>query len=508
MPRALLLLAVAASLHAGAVRGVVLEQASGRPLARTVVILDPIPQPGLGKPRQLTTRASRGGSYVFPSVEPGLYVLQATHPGYFPAAYGQRAPAGRGAPIEVTKESELFAELRLRHKGAITGRVLNENGVGRAGVNVVAYRARMPLRSAGTAVSDDRGIYRVHGLDPGKYWIRSDSHTLDDGSGWLPIFGFQARETRDALVHRVTVDTDTPNADVTPEPGNLFRLGGVISCDIGGPVIVTLSSETGRRRAKSSCPVGSYRFDGLAPGPYEVLAALEDGAGAGFLETVVARDNNAGGVRITTLPAVSFEVRREGSTSVTDIPLTVSARRRDLAEFEADQEITRPSANLAPGYWEMRATPPRGHYVESIVNMRGTVRRPVRTDPEQASDWFQVLVETPPPGTRIRITLSDKAAQIAGRVVSDGKPMPGVPVFLWPVAESARRSLGGPPQSLSDIEGRFRFESLPPGDYRPLASFDVNEIDPETIDAARASIIRAEPSQTKTIELPVWLAPW
>src|SRR5262245_58748440 len=164
MPRVLLLLAVASGVYAGTVRGVILEHASGRPLARTVVILDPIPLPGGGKPKQHTTRASRGGSYVFPSVEPGLCILQATHEGYFPAEFGQRIPNGHGAPIEVTKESELFAELRLRHKGAITGRVLDENGVGRAGVNVLAYRARMPPRTAGTARSDDRGIYRIHGL--------------------------------------------------------------------------------------------------------------------------------------------------------------------------------------------------------------------------------------------------------------------------------------------------------------------------------------------------------
>ena len=32
----------------------------------------------------------------------------------------------------------------MRHKGALTGRVLDENGVGTPGVPVVAYRARSP----------------------------------------------------------------------------------------------------------------------------------------------------------------------------------------------------------------------------------------------------------------------------------------------------------------------------------------------------------------------------
>jgi len=77
-----------------------------------------------------------------------------------------------------------------------------------------------------------------------------------------------------------------------------------------------------------------------------------------------------------------------------------------------------------------------------------------------------------------------------------------------PVAESARRSLAGALQLLSDTEGRFRFDSLPPGDYRALASFDVNEIDEELMEASQAAVIHAQASQTANIDLPVWIAPW
>src|SRR5437879_478234 len=152
----IMLLVAAAAVRAGTVQGVVLEQASGRPLARTVVRLDPVPKAG-NKAQALATRAGRSGQFTFPGVAAGFYVLHAVRDGYFPAAYGQRLPTGRGTPIEVTADSNLFAELRLRHKGAVTGRVFDENGVATAGVPVVAYRARLPLRSVGTALSDDRG---------------------------------------------------------------------------------------------------------------------------------------------------------------------------------------------------------------------------------------------------------------------------------------------------------------------------------------------------------------
>ncbi len=502
MHRVFVLLAVAAGVQAGTIQGVVIEQASGRPLARTVVRLDPLPQSG-GK--QLTTRAGRSGQFAFPAIAPGFYLLVAVRGGYFPAAYGQRLPIGRGTPIQVTVESDLFAELRLRHKGALTGRVLDENGVASPGVSMLAYRARLPLLSAGSALSDDRGVYRIHGLDPGKYWVRSAAHMLDDGSGWLPTFGPQGREVRDARLHQVTVDSDTTDADVSPDSGALFHLAGVIACDVTGPVIVTLSSETGRRRTQTACPVGGYKFQGLAPGVYEVFATLQDGSVSGFTELFLDRDSDAGNVQVMQAPTVDIEVRRAGSNAVADIPLTLTGRRQDLSEAEAEREIGRPRTTLAPGHWELRAHPPAGQYVDSIDNLRAAPRRPWKA--ERASDWFEVFIETRS-SSRIRITVSDQAGQIAGKVIADSKPVPGAPVFLWPVADSARRSLSGPLQALADSDGRFRFDSLPPGDYRMLASFDVNEIDEEIMETSRAPIVHAEASQTANIELPVWIAPY
>lgn len=506
MYRLLISIAVAVSLHAGVIHGVVLEQASGRPLARTVVRLEPVPKPNVNSGPPVATRAGRSGQFIFQGVAPGFYLLSGSRTGYFPAAYGQRLPIGRGTPIEVTADSNFFTELRLRHKGALTGRILDENGVATSGIPVVAYRARLPLRSAGTATSDDRGVYRIHGLDPGKYWVRSGAQTLDDGSGWLPTFGPQAREVRDARIHQVTVDSDTADADISPEPGALFRIGGVVTCDTPGLVTVTLSSETGRRRVQTGCGFPyTYAFEALSPTVYELSATIQNAPSAGFLELFVDRDTESANIQILQLPPVEIEVRHAGSNAVANIPVTLIGRRQDLSESEPEREIASPRASLQPGHWEFRARLPAGHYVESIVNLRVMSRRLAK--PERPSDWFDVFIEPRVPA-RIRITVSDQAGQIVGRVLGEAsKPVPGVPVFLWPVAESARRSLSGPLQVLSDTDGRFRFESLPAGDYRVLASFDVNEIDWDLLEVSRAPVVRAEASQTANIDLPVWIAP-
>jgi hypothetical protein len=178
-----------------------LEHSSGRPLARTVIHLYTVPGSGDPPSQPLLTRTSRSGHFVLPPVPAGLYLLTALRDGYFPAAYGQRLPAGRGVPVSITADTTLFAELRMRHKGALTGRVLDENGVGTSGVPVVAYRALLPLRSFGRATSDDRGMFRIAGLEPGKYWVRSGAHTLEDGTGWLPTFSPQSQTVRHAQAY-------------------------------------------------------------------------------------------------------------------------------------------------------------------------------------------------------------------------------------------------------------------------------------------------------------------
>src|SRR5688572_16158252 len=130
MNRLALLMACAAGVaHAGSVSGIAVENSTSRPLARTVVRLDPVRGGGNTATQPMTVRTSQSGQFVFPAVPPGTYFLTATRTAFFPASYGQRLPAGRGLPLTVTSESSLFTELRMRRRGAITGRVMDENGV-------------------------------------------------------------------------------------------------------------------------------------------------------------------------------------------------------------------------------------------------------------------------------------------------------------------------------------------------------------------------------------------
>jgi hypothetical protein len=196
---------------------------------------------------------------------------------------------------------------------------------------------------------------------------------------------------------------------------------------------------------------------------------------------------------VGALPTFEIEVHHAGSSDAADIPLQLLGRRQDLSEMEPARVIEGPRTTLAPGHWEVRAIVPPGRYVESIVQLYG--ERPRQSADENVSDWYPVFIPARS-SFRLRVTVSDQAGRIAGQVVTKGRPSPGTPVFLWPVAVEARRSLSSPVlQVWSDTEGHFQFDSLPPGDYRLLATFDVKEVDAELIDLSKAAVVKVEASQ-------------
>lgn len=247
-------------------------------------------------------------------------------------------------------------------------------------------------------------------------------------------------------------------------------------------------------------------FSSLAPSRYEVLAEQIGGPQAGYIELFADRDTTSASVTLRQLAEVYFEVRRAGSDGGrARIPLTLTARRRDLSELGPEREIKLPRDLLAPGHWELSATVAPGQYVESISNSYGRTSRQ-GADQFQSPNAFDVFIEASG-YMRAQIIVSDKVGQIAGKVTSDGATAVGVPVFLWPVAEAARRSLKGYVQVLSDTDGGYRFDSLPPGEYLLLATADLSEVDEQMLGEARPLSVHVEASQTASADLSVWIAP-
>jgi hypothetical protein len=213
----------AAPAVAGVLKGITLENQTSYPLARARVTLHRLEGDHLTAVTSVI--ASRSGLFTFTALPEGYYQVSATRNGFAEARHGQRRNNAPGTPLFVGADGEQFVELRLKRFGVITGRTVDENRVGLAGIPVIAYTTPMPMTIAATATSDERGVYRLTHLPPGRYLVRTGAAQLEDGLHLLPTFHpITTTQRRDAQAVSTDLDTETANIDVQPVPGNLFTL--------------------------------------------------------------------------------------------------------------------------------------------------------------------------------------------------------------------------------------------------------------------------------------------
>src|ERR1051326_1875465 len=90
-------LLLATGLAGAVVEGVVLDEESGNPLARTLVELMPLP----GTPAStVSIRSGESGAFSILNVRPGWYVLRTSRKGFISAEAGQLRAGRPGMPFE------------------------------------------------------------------------------------------------------------------------------------------------------------------------------------------------------------------------------------------------------------------------------------------------------------------------------------------------------------------------------------------------------------------------
>lgn len=136
----------------------------------------------------------RDGRFAFSRLPAGRYALSASRPGRPTMKYGASRPGRTGASIPLEDASHLTDIRIAMPAGAVlSGRVTDESGlpVPFARVTVWPTVTRNGARAAGpfagSAMTDDRGVYRVHSLAEGDYILAVDPRT---------IFGPQAKLLR------------------------------------------------------------------------------------------------------------------------------------------------------------------------------------------------------------------------------------------------------------------------------------------------------------------------
>ncbi|MCS6953167.1 MAG: carboxypeptidase-like regulatory domain-containing protein [Bryobacterales bacterium] len=467
---------------AAVIEGVVAEGATGRPLARARVVLEA----AAGGPHRAYSDAQ--GRFLFTDLPAGVYFLTASKPGFAATRFGQRRWKGPGTPIVLEEGSRFVAELRLPRLAVISGQVTDENGVGLPDQQVLVYRRGPPLELVAHGRTDDRGVYRIAGLEPGLYCVRTAPIQLEDGTELLPTFFPNTLSLEESAVVEARLDAETTSVNITPLPGKLFRVTGT---SWPGVRSVALYSDLGRRDASVNGD-GSFLFDQLPPGSYELLAESSEGGRHLVSYRSFWLSGDLEGLHLEPNPAPTVSVRCEdlGGRRSEAAQVMVFVRRQRPPEASAARRVLCDGREtLTPGLWEIAVVTPPEVFVASISGESGKLE----------GSRFSLAPAQP---FLLRILLSNAPAALRGRVTTaDGRPVAGATVLLRPMDPSVAYRAAGKDAARTDADGNYLLAGLPPGTYRVFASLEARGPEEVNWETASAQTIELHESDNVILDL-------
>lgn len=176
----------AAAVGTGLIIGQVITGDAGTPVRRARVNLS-----GTELRGQRSTVTDDEGRFVFTQMPAGRYTMTASKAGFVSIAYGAKTAGRAGTPIQLADGQKLESKpISMPKGGVVTGVVLDEYGEPSPGTSVRALRMVMRtgekrLESAGTNTTDDRGQYRIYGLQPGQFIVTAQPRNT--GLGGLQV---------------------------------------------------------------------------------------------------------------------------------------------------------------------------------------------------------------------------------------------------------------------------------------------------------------------------------
>ena len=486
------------------VKGIVLNARTGEPLARAQVRLVRLDGGGAA-PNATTTDAS--GRFNLNGVPPGQYRATAARNGFVRQASksGQTPP-----PLTLTPNQTVDGlTLNLIPAGVITGHVVDEYGEPLANVQLQPFqyvsvsgeRQFMPL--GGAASTDDRGAYRIFGLNSGRYYI---SAAYSETAGWMggsgrggrilvggpapaaadesypPVFYPGVADPAQAAPIQLHAGEERQGVDFRLATVRAIRVRGYISPVPARPreVLVMLTPRGGWGAATFSMgprpPVqvdarGAFEVSGVTPGSYLLTAMVNrDGSPHWARLPVEAGSGDIDGLELAFRPNVDVKgrVRFDGdpqpgldltSLSVTLTPLVASMGFAGSMRSALDLEGSFELRNVGEGDYRISIDPLAGDAYVKTMKYGG------------ADAAGKALSVGEAPGT-LEVVLSAGGARVEGVVTEDDKPAAGALVTVVPDSGRADlRKVGRTGQN-----GRYSVGGLAPGDYTVYAFDDVPEV--------------------------------
>lgn len=496
--------------------------ADGQPVANATVVVSRLNPSG----RSRTVPTDDEGRFEIKGLEPGLFRINVNAPSYVPPS--SDIPDGQ----ELHRIGESVT-INLKRGGVITGKVLNA-----AGEPVVAVRVRaIMIRDANNKKkslsgiyglverpSDDRGIYRLYGLQPGTYIVSAGgfSNYFDNAyTSQSPTYAPSSnRDTADEI--SVASGEEVKDIDIRyrGESGH-FVTGSATDSGVVNPrfQIVLASVRNGiieeNLSTTQSVSGTGFMFKGVPDGEYEIWAG-SGSPGGEFAKSeprrITIKGADVTGIKLVTkpLPSIAGQIVLVDSKE----PDCKGKRRPNYDEMlvtaQPDPTVLQPAQffseqgspnrageflmrNLSPGQIRLNARFfAKYWFLQSIALPSPTASTTTATQVIDGSRNWIVLK----PGDRVtglKIVLAEGAASVQGVIeLKDGGRIPrALYITLVPAeAENRENILRFFAVPVSD-DGRFIVSNVPPGRYFVLPrSMQEYESDP-------ASRLRL-PDQSKT----------
>jgi len=503
------------------------------------------------------------GNFKMVGLSPTAYVFSARAPGYVFA----------DLPIEdnVHRIGENMT-IRMVKGGVITGRVTDETGEPLVGVTVRPHRLRDPEGSPaissvesfdlGVGITDDRGIYRVFGLRPGVYIVRTsgdayDAQIRNDAPTYYPS------ATRDTATEiNLRAGEEVPGVDIRHRGDRGRAVSGVVTGEVESSpqnsVGITLK---GLERGSFVATTGTdntrgFVLYGAPDGEYELIASREnDGETTGSARRPISvRGADVSGVELKLAPTGSIAGRVaiespeapkrcaiSGEQAETSGQVQELTGRRAVVEeilLKAVHDNPNPRLRLSGFFsFDSYGRPPneKGEFAMKgleagryriTANLPDGGRRiraitqSVAGAGKQSSGATKKNVDISRDGVAVKpgeklsgveVTVAEDAATLAGRVVpaKDGMKLPpSLRAHLIPAEAKGEDDVIRYAEADVRADGSFEFKHVAPGKYLLLArqvaekEADDDQARPAAWDAAERAKLRREALAAKNeIEL-------
>ncbi len=478
------------------------------------------------------------GRYRLTNVPAGRYSVMAVAPALVSESEDTSGELGKMVTIAEGETVEKI-DFALVKGGVITGRVTDGDGSPVIGEHVQLNQSgnQDQFRRRGRGFSnlnpfmyetDDRGIYRLYGIVPGRYTISigdsPDTGSIRFGAGgrgyYTRTFHPDVTEEAKATIIEIGEGTEVTNVDISvgrksktfTATGRVVDEGGkpVVGMRVGNGAVMKDGNRMGGFGWGSITDAkGGFRLDGLLPGRYAAFVWNEGESSMGNYSDTVTFEITEGNIS-------GLELKMHSGGSISGIAVLEGATDRatlaKLSQLSLSANVESEGL-VAPNYAIVKIAPDGSFRLTGL--RPGKARIYLSTYPPVPGFTLGRIERDGMPQREIEIT---PGAQITGvRVVIEygsGSVRGLVKVENGTLTENARlvvyarrrSDTAGPPNRGAQVDsrGRFLIEGMSPGDYELTLQAFVPGTPPRRIAPVKQSVTVAngvEAEVTMTLDL-------